>query len=249
MENNNDTNVWRAIKVVRENDSINSLFLEGGNDRIAGRKAGQYASIRLKKGGDWSMPHPFTISCAPESDFLQFTIKKAGEFTSSIQDIKPGEEVKVAGPLGKFLSGIDSKENIVMVAGGVGITPFLSLLRHFRMQGIMNNAMLVWVNRDRNEMLAVDELRQMTKELRLRIINSFSREDDAAKYFDSAFPGMLYQTGRFSAETLERYDIDKSSATYICGPPAMQEAAIETLVNYGIARDLIETESFTFNSK
>lgn len=244
---NTDTDIWKVIKVVRENDSINSLFLEGKNEKMNSRKAGQYASIRLKKNGEWSKPHPFTVSCAPEDDYLQFTIKKAGEFTTSIQDLMPGTEVKVAGPLGTFCKEIEKAENIVMAAGGVGITPFLSVLRHFQKQKIMNNVTLIWVNRTLNELLAVDELKEMSKQLNLRIINSLSREEDVDNYFDTDYPDVCFESGRFSGDILEKYSIAKSSFAYVCGPPAMQEAAVKTITDYDIDTDRIESENFSFN--
>lgn len=244
---NTDSDVWKVIKVLQENDSINSLFLEGKNEKISNRKAGQYASIRLQKNGDWSEPHPFTISCAPEEEYLQFTIKKIGTFTSSIQYITPGVDVKVAGPLGTFCKNIETADNIIMAAGGVGITPFLSVLRHFQKQKIMNNVTLIWVNRTINETFAIDELKTMTNQLNLRIINSLSREDNAAKYSESGFPEVYFQSGRFSIDVLDNFNLNKSSYAYICGPPAMQEAAFKTITDYGIESDKIEIEKFSFN--
>ncbi|HOJ15024.1 MAG TPA: hypothetical protein PLT69_11065, partial [Deltaproteobacteria bacterium] len=69
--------IWRVSRIQPENHDVTSMFLEGKDAKFAARRAGQYAVIRVMRPEGWSEPHPFTISCAPEADYLQFTIKAA----------------------------------------------------------------------------------------------------------------------------------------------------------------------------
>ncbi|MFO8011545.1 MAG: FAD/NAD-binding family oxidoreductase [Dehalococcoidia bacterium] len=240
---------WRVLKVEPENQSINSLYLERSSERFANRRAGQYASLRIPRGSEWSEPHPFTISCAPEDDGLRFTIKKQGEFTSSIPDLSPGTEVKVAGPFGTFCNDVDEKDSILLIAGGVGITPFLSVLRHSRNKEATNRVTLFWVNRTMEDTFAGDELKEMTGTLDFTLVYVLSRETDARSYFNPDIPEVLYETGHLERDLLSKYAVSRDASAYVCGPLKMQEAVIGELEALGIDRNSVETESFTYEPR
>jgi len=158
--NENSRKIWRVLKTEPENYDTTSLYLEGNDERFKKRRAGQRVSIRILRDDGWSEPHPFTISCAPEDPIPRLTIKKSGVFTSSIPDLKPGTPVKCEGPLGVFCKDIDTREEIAMIAGGVGITPFLSVLRHFRNICATNRMTLFWTNKTIDDVFAADELKE-----------------------------------------------------------------------------------------
>ena len=114
----NSKEIWRVLRIEPENHDTNSLYLEGDDERLRKRRAGQWASIRLLREDGWSEAHPFTISCAPEDEILRFTIKKAGVFTSLILELKPGTPVRVEGTFGVFCRDIEKRQEIAMIAGG-----------------------------------------------------------------------------------------------------------------------------------
>jgi len=156
--NEDSKKAWKVLKTEPENHDTTSLYLEGGYEGFSKRRAGQYLSLSILREDGWSEPHPFTISCAPEDKILRLTIKKSGRFTSSIPELRPGTPVKCAGPFGVFCKDIDKQGEILMIAGGVGITPFLSVLRHFRSIGAKNRVRLLWTNKTREDAFAADEL-------------------------------------------------------------------------------------------
>lgn len=237
-------NIWTVVKVSPENHDINSLYLEGSDERFAARKAGQFASISIMRSDGWSEPHPFTISGAPEDAVLRLTIKKQGRFTSAIPDLKPGTPVKCMGPLGVFCKNIDTKPFMVLAAGGVGVTPFLSVLRHFRNIKAGNKVMLFWVNKTIADAFCLDEINEMTQDLDLTVVQCFSREDDAQRYFQKQYPRVRYENGRFSAEILKGHGVAKDAAFYLCGPPPMMEAALQELGSLGVEQSAVEQEKF-----
>ena len=162
--NVNAKDIWKVLKTEKENNDVTSLYLEEGDyERFKDRRAGQYVSIRTLSEDKWSEPHPFTISCAPEDKILRLTIKKTGRFTSAIPDLKPGIPVKCAGHFGDFCKDIETKEKIVMIAGGVGITPFLIVLRHFVNINAKNKVKLSWANKTIDDAFAVEELKRNDK--------------------------------------------------------------------------------------
>ena len=201
--------ICKIVKVVRENDDINTVYLEGVAEQFAGRKAGQFLSVSMPVADGWSRMHPFTISSAPEEPLLSLTIRKQGEFTSVLPDLKPGTPLKCMGPLGVFCQDIDSKPFIVMIAGGVGVTPFLSVLRHFRNTEAGNKVKLFWVNKIIADVFCVDEINEMTNSLDLTVVHCLSRENDAQRYFQPHYARVRYEKGHVSADILKRRGVNK----------------------------------------
>jgi predicted ferric reductase len=242
------------VKVARENHNTTSIFFTGPEiERFRDRKAGQFASIRVLRDGKWSEPHPFTLSSAPEDATLRMTIKDSGAFTSKIPDLQPGTPIQCAGPFGTFCAGIDKHPEIVMIAGGVGVTPFLSVLRHFRDTRAQNNVLLFWANKTPGDAFAAAELEELTKFLRLTVVHAFSRVPEGERTpgpaFDDGRPGRVFhEFGRLSQEILSRHLTAVNAAFYLCGPPPMQEAVIAELAKCGVAGQDVQKEAFLYNS-
>ena len=239
-------NIWNVVKVVPENLDTYSLYLEGSDEKFARRKAGQFASLSIRGPDGWSDPHPFSIAGAPEDPILCLTITKAGKFTSAIPDLKQGTPVKCMGPIGLFCKDIDRKPAIVMMAGGVGVTPFLSVLRHFRNITAKNIVTLFWVNKTMEDVFATDEIQQMTRDLTLRAVYCLSRADDVEGYYRQEYPGVFYEKGRLSGEILKRYGATKDASFYLCGPPPMMESALAEVGSLNVDQAAIEKENFTW---
>jgi NAD(P)H-flavin reductase len=239
-------NILKIIKVVPENHDTNSLYLEGPDHGYMGRKAGQYVSIRIMRPDGWSEPHPFTISGAPEDALLRLTIKKEGKFTSAIPELKPGAFVKCMGPLGVFCKDIDAKPVIVMLAGGVGITPFLSVLRHFKNIKAGNSVSLFWANKTKEDVFCSDEIMQMSQNLNLKVVHCLSRDDDVARYVQQQYPRVVYEKGRLTEDILKRHGVTKDASFYLCGPLPMMESALDDLQKVGVEPVSVEREKFSW---
>ncbi|MGC9977103.1 MAG: FAD/NAD-binding family oxidoreductase [Syntrophales bacterium] len=242
-------NIWRIIKVLPENRDTYSLYLEGSDEKMAKRRAGQFVSLSINTPDGWSTPHPFSISNASEDPILCLTIKNVGQFTSAIPNLKPGTEVMCMGPIGLFCKDVDTKPRVVMIAGGVGITPFLSVLRHFRNIRAKNIATLFWVNRTMEDVFATDEIHEMTRELTLRVIYCLSRVDDVQGYYRQEYPGVFYEKGRLSGDILKRHGATKEASFYLCGPPPMMESALAEVGSLDVDQETIEKENFAWPGK
>ncbi len=92
-----------------------------------------------------------------------------------------------------------------MMAGGVGITPFLSVLRHFKNIKAGNKVTLFWANKAIADVFSSDEIEEMTQELSLTVVHCLSREDDVQRHFQQQYPHILYEKGRLSEDILKRY--------------------------------------------
>lgn len=238
--------IWRVSRIQPENHDVTSMFLEGKDPKFASRRAGQYAVIRVMRPEGWSEPHPFTISCAPEADYLQFTIKAAGAFTSSVRNIEPGTPVKCLGPNGTFCRDIDDRPSVVLIAGGVGITPFLSVLRHFHAKGASNEVMLFWSNKTFEDVFCLEEISGMSNALNLKVVHNLSREDDPKRHLRGGYPNVVFESGRLDAGVLSRYGVNPKAAFYLCGPPPMMDSVLQELSTLGVDPEAVEREKFSW---
>ncbi|MFW5735266.1 MAG: ferric reductase-like transmembrane domain-containing protein, partial [Oceanidesulfovibrio sp.] len=118
-------------------------------DQSLAHAPGQYAYLRFDSKAVSSEEHPFTIASAPTEKGLRFTIRCAGDFTRLLPGVAPGEAVRVDAPYGQFsYLAAPWARRFVLVAGGVGITPMLSMLRHMAASGdTQKEAILLWSNR------------------------------------------------------------------------------------------------------
>jgi predicted ferric reductase len=118
----------RVAEVVREGPDVVSLRITGrGLDRI-GARPGQFFLWRFLTRGRWWESHPFSLSEAPDGRSFRITAKGVGEFSRALADVRPGTPVLAEGPFGVFTSEARHRSKVLMIAGGIGITPIRALL-------------------------------------------------------------------------------------------------------------------------
>lgn len=191
---------------------------------------GQFAFLEIQ-GKTWNEPHPFTISSATSDDNLRFTLKVLGDWTRKIRDdLEAGGEVIIRGPYGRFNSAKAGNKQ-VWVAGGIGITPFLSKLRSIKKDDPREITLLYGV-REQKEALFFDELKKLCKALpKTNIILLESNKGQFANVKD--------MKARLKSP-LSSYDY------FLCGPKPMLNAVKKDLKIEGVTRDKIHSEAFEF---
>lgn len=193
-------------------------------------KAGQFAFVTIL-GKGWQEPHPFTISSAPNENKLRFTIKVLGDWTRKVrEELQTGLSVKIQGPYGKFDCAKAGKKQ-VWIAGGIGLTPFLSTLRAME-KGDTREIHMVYATRSQADAIFLDALKSYENTLEnITLRTLYSDEGQFAK-------GEVIQEQL--TEALTDYDY------FICGPKPMVTALIRYLRKAGVARNKIHCEAFEF---
>ncbi len=235
----------RVERVVTENHDTISLVLHPIRrpGRPARRRPGQFALLRVRRGRGFSEPHPFTISSAPEDDELRFTIKRAGRFTREIHGLAPGDVVRFEGPYGTFCAHAEDRGSLALIAGGVGITPFFSLLRHFAATGRVVPAVLIWANKTRLDIFGREELGDMTRTMPLRVVHVLSRETGLNGLTGDG-DKVVFESGHITADLLRRH-LRPGQGVYLCGPPAMQAVVLRDLGEaFGLRPGKVSRELF-----
>ena len=226
---NRRTAVAYEIEQINPMERATEVVLKAQNEGID-FKPGQFAFIEVQ-GKGWNEPHPFTISSAPTANHLRFTIKVSGDWTRKVRDaLEVGTEVLVRGPYGRFDSAIAGK-NQVWIAGGIGVTPFLSTIRAMD-KGDNRNITFVYATRNKDEALFLDEIQTQANDLgNFRVISLLSDEGNFANI------DVLKDT---LDKALKEYDY------FMCGPKPMVDGLMKDLKKSGVQRRRIHTEAFEF---
>jgi predicted ferric reductase len=225
-------NPYRVSEVRQEARDIWSLFFEG--EKIV-YNPGQFMFIQLLRGGRFSSPHPFTISSAPTENQLSITPRELGDFTATVKDTRPGDLAYIDAPYGVFSFTGHNTGALVFVAGGIGITPFISMLRYLRDNQPDKKVTLFWTNRSEDSFCFRDELSIMEQEMPGFNALFFVSGDSKNSGSDQRLSGSTIK------EHLGSYG-DKDF--FICGPPSMTRDIADDLRKLGVPAAKIHVELF-----
>jgi len=118
----------RVASVVHEAPDVVSIYLTGRDLYDLPVRAGQFFHVRFLRHSGWWRPHPFSISAAPNGEYLRMTIKDLGDDTHRMMTMPVGTPVFIEGPYGAFTAAMVTRPRVVMLAGGIGVTPLRAIL-------------------------------------------------------------------------------------------------------------------------
>ena len=142
-------------RVVRETDDVVSVYIRGRNLSCFRFAGGQFMILRFLAKGFWWQAHPFSLSCPPNGDYLRVSIKNSGDFTAKVPNLQPGTRVLIDGPHGIFTSRRSAKNKVLLIAGGIGITPLRSMANDLAVGG--KNVVLLYGNRRHKDVVFQSE--------------------------------------------------------------------------------------------
>lgn len=170
---------------------------------------------------------PFTFTCLNSAPYLEFTIKiypQRNGVTNELGKLKPGDELIIRDVWG----AISYKNKGIFIAGGAGVTPFISILRDLESKHQSDGNMLLFANKTKADIILEKEFQTI---LGTDFINILS--DEKAEGY---FYGKIDET--FLKTHIKGFDTN----FYVCGPPPMMDAVLEQLKNLGVAENLITVE-------
>ncbi len=221
-----------------------TITVKGNKDFIAG----QFCFLRLNKN-KLHARHPFTVSSMPGED-MAFTIKLAGRFTQTAKELKPGDEILIDGPFGNFIP--KPEKDLVFIAGGVGITPFMSIIKdhvkkhmpqgHFcfdkSKQVVPQNITLIYGSRTEDDIIFKKEFDTINTNWFKKVYLLSQVPEDVILSRDS-FKGYI------NKDVLHRHVHDvKNSLYYICGPEVMKDNVKKLLKEEGVNEGNVFVEDF-----
>lgn len=192
--------------------------------------AGQFAFLTFVNASLPEQTHPFTIASSPKEEGLRFVIKSLGDFTAKLGSVKVGDHVFVEGAYGTFNFKNMTRKRQVWVAGGIGITPFLSMARSMQ-QGDGVEAHLFYSVADMSQAYGAQELSQLAAGLPGGL--SFTLHDSSKQGFISVEQIAKQVQGVGECEVL------------LCGPGGMMHALEAQFVAVGVSKKHIQYEEFS----
>lgn len=190
---------------------------------------GQATEISINKPGWADEGRPFTFTCLPQNDYLEFTIKtypSHNGVTNELLQLKINDELILHDVFGT----IGFKGEGIFIAGGAGVTPFISIFRFLQSKNQIGNSKLIFANKTKADIILQQEFEKL---LGKNFINVLS---------DEKVEG--YEHGYINEALLKKYINDKELKFYLCGPEPMMEAIEKQLINLEIAAESIIKEKF-----
>jgi predicted ferric reductase len=211
-------------KIVKENNNVYSVYITGINMSQYKFKSGQYATLIFMQKNMW-FHHPFSFSNSYNEKYLRFTIKSSGDFTSKIEKLKAGTRVWIDGPLGTFTLKKSFNNKYLFIAGGIGITPILSIIKSIKNK---SNAILMYSNKTEEEI-------NFKKEI---------AESGIETYYFNTNNG---SDNRINLDKIIKICPDyKNRDIYLCGPAQMTSSLEKALKDAGIPSEQIHFEIFNY---
>jgi ferredoxin-NADP reductase len=218
----------RVAEVVPEGPGVVSVHIVGRRlDRLHA-EAGQFFLWRFVTRGRWLMAHPFSLSAAPSGDSLRITVKALGDHTGRMSELKPGTRVLAEGPFGVFTNRARHREKVVLIAGGIGITPVRALLEEMG-----GDIVVLYRVVSASDIVFFDELETLVRERGIRleyVIGDHATEDGRSLLS----PDHL----RELVPDIQERDV------YVCGPPAMTNAIERNLRDARVPSHHVKVERF-----
>ncbi|WGF91638.1 flavodoxin reductase [Aequorivita marisscotiae] len=192
-------------------------------------KPGQATEIFIDKPGWQNEGRPFTFTCLPTDGYLEFAIKTYPEHegvTNELLSLKKGDRLIV----NEIFGAIEYKGEGIFIAGGAGVTPFISIFRDLNTKNKLGANKLIFANKTMEDIILKNEFQEMLGE---NFINILSKEKTEK-----------YANGQISEDFIKKHGGSLNSYFYLCGPPPMMDAVEKHLAHLNVPTDKVIKEAF-----
>lgn len=243
---------WRKFiikKIVEESTEIKSFYLypEDGK-RVADYNPGQFVSVQVYVSElDLLQPRQYSLSSAHNSDHYRISVKKessindnpAGLVSNTLHSKLEGETVMLSSPAGVFFHNKKSNEPIVLISGGIGITPMLSILETNKMK--LEKSKTVWIHSCRNQSVQAfkNDVETIDKDADWLKTFVFYEDIEESELSEKVIKG------RINLELCKDSILLDKAKYYICGPELFLKAQYNSLLNLSIDKENIFYEEFS----
>lgn len=221
---------------VRESENITSILLKPADGQVLPVfKPGQYMTIRISIPGEqYLMNRQYSLTCSPNKEYFRISVKK--ELPGSSPDgkvsnylhtyLNVGDRLEATAPAGDFTLDVMESEPVYFIAGGVGITPFMSMLHTLSEKNPLRKVVLKHSVRNEQIRPFNEELKQLAQKM---------------PHFETMFY-VSDDKRRMTSEDL--HGLDPKGIYYVCGPAGFMSFAVSSLREAGISEDQIHHEFF-----
>lgn len=231
---------WEVVSVAPRPGDVSTVTLRPVGHGGFTFAPGQFGWLFVNRSPYALTSHPFSFSGDAERDdgTIEMSIKAVGDFTATVPSLEPGSRAYLDGPHGVFTPDRNEGPGFVLIAGGIGIAPLLSMLRTARTRGDRRPFLLLYANRRFADAPFVEELDELREDLRLEVVHVVEQPPD----------GWTGETGYIDDELLRRWLPARFERLqhFICGPPPMMDALEDSLSRLGVPAERIHSERLSF---
>ncbi len=229
---------YRVVEVRPQHGAVWSLALEPVGHQGLRFQAGQFAWLTAWRSPFAAHEHPFSFSSSSEqTGHIEFAVKELGDFTATIGRLEAGQPIYVDGPYGAFSPDrYTDLDVLVLIAGGVGIAPMMSILRTMADRGDATPVVLLYGSQTWEMASFREELAELEHTLNLKVAHVLERPP----------VGWEGEIGYVTQDVLKRH-LPAASQRYrvfICGPTGMLNAVEAALEALGVPERFIHMERF-----
>ena len=206
-----------------------------------GHIPGQHVDVRLTAEDGYQAQRSYSIGSVPAEGWLELTVEDIteGEVSPYLAEfLQPGDMLELRGPIGGYFTWTPSDGGpLLLIAGGSGVVPLMSMLRLRQEQGSTIPTTLLMSSRDGTDIIYKEELDSLASDPTLRIVHTLTRGHPAdwTGYTRRIDAAMLAEVAGTPQPT---------GLAYVCGPSGLVEAVSTSLVTLGYSPDRVRTERF-----
>jgi predicted ferric reductase len=214
----------RVVHVAQEGPGVVSVYVGGRHLEEIGARPGQFFRWRFLTRDGWWQAHPFSLSAAPDRMTMRITVKALGDHTRSLRRLRPGMRVLAEGPYGGFTADRRTCDDVLLIAGGIGIAPIRALLDDLP----AGRAVVIYRARRPKDLVLRNEIDEVAARTGTRVIYLAGAPREAL-----SAAGLAAQV-----PDVARRDV------YVCGPAGMVQAVVGALRRLHVPKRQIHIDPF-----
>jgi ferredoxin-NADP reductase len=229
-----------VVDLIDETPRVRSIILDA--PEWIGHRAGQHVDVRLTAEDGYQAQRSYSIASAPEDQRLALTVEGLpdGEVSSYlVGELRTGDMLELRGPVGGYFTWeADMGGPLLLVAGGSGVVPLMSMLRHRDASGGAVGARLVYSSRSWEDVIYRDELERLASAMNgPEVVHTLTRSQP------SGWTGYARRVdGQMLVETA--WPASSTPSAFVCGPTPFVESVAAALVLLGYPATSVKTERF-----
>lgn len=228
--------ILKISKIIDETPSVKAFRADLPKDADIDFYPGQFFMVSFVDYAEIKTARAYSIASSPlNKAYLEIALDKVGPFTAKLFSMKESDLLKFKGPYGKFYFSDDMKNNLVLIAGGTGITPLIGIIRYCTDKNLDNKIKLIYSVKTPQDIIYRDDLEEIrNKNKNFDYVATITRNEG------ESWKGMK---GRINLNLLKENIEDVNGSIYfLCGSKEFVHSILSMLQSLGAKKEQIKTD-------